>query len=144
MTIGSVEDMSVTDARRGAQKLIVQVNDGVDPLEDQRRQIIDRQSEARRAPTVADLVNRYIEEHLPTKRPRSQVEDRTMIKLYILPHLGDAKVEEVTHSDITALHRKITQAGRGTRANAVKRLLSKMFRLAILWSCAATIPPREW
>ena len=139
LTIGRVEDWSITAARARAEELIGGIRRGVDPLEEEQRLVVEKRKQAD-APTVADLVARYIEEHLPTKRSRSQVEDHTMIKLYILPQLGDMKVAEVTHSDITALHRKITKAGKSTRANAVKRLLTTMFNLAKRWGYRADNP----
>src|SRR5262249_39722688 len=70
----------------------------------------------------------------------SQVEDRTMAKLYILPALGDVKITDAHHAEIADLHRKITKAGKATRANAVRRLLSKMFKLAMLWGYRADDP----
>jgi integrase len=101
--------------------------------------LVEQQKQAD-APIVAELIDRYIDVHLPTKRPRSQVEDRTMIKLYILPDLGKWKVADVNHAAVSALHQKVTKAGKVARANAVRRLLSKMFNLAILWHLRADNP----
>ena len=55
-----------------------------------------------------------------------------MIRTHILPALGNVKVADVDHKTIAALHSRITKRGTPTRANAVKRLLSKMFSLSIL------------
>jgi integrase len=65
-----------------------------------------------------------------------------MIKIYVLPELGRVKVTDVHHAEIAALHRKITKAGKATRANAVRRLLSKIFALAILWHLRTDNPCR--
>jgi integrase len=139
ITLGAVGIMGVSEARRAAEALVGKIATGIDPLDEDRRERVRRQHD-RAAPTVADLVERYIEEHLPTKRPRSQVEDRTMIKLYILPHLGEVKIADVDHSAVSRLHRTITKAGHAPRANAVKRLLSKMFKLAMLWGYRSDDP----
>jgi integrase len=79
------------------------------------------------------MVERYIEEHLPKKRPRSRAEDRGLIKQWVLPALRNAKVSEVRFEDVDSLHRKITKAGTPYRANRVLALLSKMFSLAVRW-----------
>ena len=72
------------------------------------------------------MVARYIEEHLPKKRPASQAEDLGLIRQWIdgLRHL---RVAAVTIEDVDNLHRKITRAGTPYRANRVLALLSKMF-----------------
>ena len=75
------------------------------------------------------MVARYIEEHLPKKRPASQAEDLGLIRQWIsgLRHL---RVAAVRIEDVDNLHRKITRAGTPYRANRVLALLSKMFTLA--------------
>jgi integrase len=87
--------------------------------------------EARDAPTVRDLVERYIEQHLPRKRPRSQRDDRSMIKVWLLPELGDRRVADIKLLDVEKLHRRITQHGAPIRANRVASLLSTMLNLAV-------------
>jgi integrase len=141
LTIGRVEDWTVSDARVKAQEMLAGVGRGEDPLVEQQKEL-EAQRRWHDAPTMSDLIDRYIEEHLPTKRPRSQIEDRTMIKLYILPALGKVKVTDVHHAEIATLHRKITKAGKAARANAVRRLLSKMFALAMLWHLRTDNPCR--
>ena len=50
-----------------------------------------------------------------------------------LPALGKVKVADIDHKAVAALHSKITKRGTPTRANAVKRLLSKKSSLSIRW-----------
>jgi integrase len=121
-TIGSYPDWTVSAARAEAKELRKRVDRGEDPLAER--------DHARGAPDMADLVERFIEEHLPTKRPGSQAEDRAMIRDYILPELKHLKVADVEFDDIVALHRKITKGGKPFRANRVAALLSKMFSIA--------------
>ena len=84
MTIGTYPTWSVEAARKRAKALRQEIDTGVDPLAVKKEQ--------REAPTIADLCNRYIDEHLPRKRPRSQDEDKSIIKAYIRPKLGKRKV----------------------------------------------------
>ena len=125
-TIGSFPSWTVSAARKEAKRLKDEIRvNGLDPLKD-----IEAD---RSAPTVAELAARYIEEHLPSKRPSSQREDRAMIDGVVLPELKHFKVAEITFADVSSLHRKITKAGTPIRANRVLGLLSKMFSLAVLW-----------
>lgn len=133
-TIGSFPTWKVSAARKQADELKQSINRGEDPLAD---------IEADRgAKTVAHLCNRYVEEHLPKKRPSSQGDDRSMIEREILPALKHLKVADVTFSDVDGLHRKISKRGKKHRANRVVALLSKMFALAIRWQWRSDNPAR--
>jgi integrase len=138
-TIGKHPEWSTAAAREEAERLKRGIRDGKDPL---------AELEADRgARTVADLCERYEQDHIPNKRESSQRDDKSMIARDILPALKHKKVAEVTFSDIDALHRKIA---RGTekrrkapyRANRVVSLLSKMFGLAVRWGWRADNPAR--
>jgi hypothetical protein len=84
---------------------------------------------------------RYVTDHMMVnKRPRSQVEDRSMWAKYIEPAMGEKKVEDVTHDDVEALFNKVKRAGRKRRPTAVVQLLSTMFNLAIVWKMRSDNP----
>jgi len=122
-TIGDYPDYTVTAARAEAAKLKRKIREeGHDPLA--------KVQADREAPTVADLCERYIERHLPKKRPRSQKDDRSMIEHDVLPVLKNLKVNEVTYDHIDKLHHAIKKRA-PYRANRVVALLSKMFNLGI-------------
>jgi integrase len=132
-TIGGHPDYTVVAAREVAKLLKRRIRDeGYDPVAEIQA--------AREAPTMADLAARYIEEHLPEKRPSSQRDDRSTIDQDILPGLGRlTKVADVTATDIKKLHRKITERA-PYKANRVVALLSKMFNLAIEWEMRSDNP----
>jgi integrase len=125
LTIGSYPDWTVLAAREEAKRLKRLVDTGRDPL--------GERVAVRQAPTIADLIERYLAEHGPRKRERSRREDDAMIRQWIAPQLGSSKVADIRHAGVDALHRKITAAGTPTRANRVVALLSRMFTLAIRW-----------
>ena len=139
-TIGRFPNWKTDAARKEAKRLKAQIDLGEDP-------VAGRMGE-REAPTVADLCKRYETDHLPKKRPSSQIDDRSMINNDILgSSLKNMKVAEVTFSDIDALHRKITEgtANRKSapyRANRVIALVSKMFGLAIRWGMRRDNPAK--
>ena len=133
-TIGAFPDWSVVGAREEARKLKRQIDTGGDPLAE-----IETE---RGAPTVADLIERFLEEHVSRKRPRTQYDYRNMIECHVRPALSRMKVAEVTFSDVDALHRKITKNGQTTQANRVITMVAKMFALAIRWQMRADNPAK--
>jgi integrase len=133
-TIGAYPAWSVEAARRRAGEIKRQIARGDDPLAEK--------TASRRAPTVADLAERYTADHLPRKRPSSQVDDKAMIAKIIKPKIGNRKVAAVDHADIDRLHRELTNGNGPYRANRALALLSKMFSLSINWGWRSDNPAR--
>ena len=134
LTIGSLSSWSVAQAREEARRLRRLIDQGEDPLAER---IAERE-----APTVKRLAERYVEEHLPKKRPGSARDDEAMLRGWILPTLGNKKVAAVRPADFEALHATITKTGAKVRANRVVGLLSKMFSLAVKWEYRPDNPCR--
>jgi integrase len=132
-TIGEFGDWTCRTAREEAHDLKAEIDRGGDPLAD-----IEAE---RSAPTIADLIKRFEDEHVAALR--QAVDYRRIIRQYILPHLGEkTKVADVHFEHVDALHRKITKAGHPYRANRVITLLSKAFSLAIKWKMRTDNPCR--
>jgi integrase len=132
-TIGSFPDWSVSAAREEAKRLRREIDRGEDPVRGRR--------DYREAPTIADLCERYIEEHASArKRERSRLEDESLIRQWIRPELGAQKVAEIKAVDVEKLHRKITRHGTPIRANRVVTLLSRMLSLAVRWELRGDNP----
>lgn len=143
-TIGSWPDWSVTSAREEAKALKRRIDQGDDPLAER--------IEAREAPTVRELINQYIKEHLPKLAKRNAADQESMLRKLVEPEWGARKVAEITPADVDRLLRKIAK-GRArphkekpktkrrkpltkarptpVRANRVGEVLRKMFNLAI-------------
>jgi integrase len=132
-TIGNFPTWTLEAARLEAKALRRRIDQGHDPVGEKR--------ERREAPTVRDLIDRYIAEHLPTKTGRdpSRKSDELKMLAEIGEHLGlDRKVAEIHFGDIQAMHRAITTApakgkphGRPVRANRMLALASMMFSLSL-------------
>jgi integrase len=123
-TIGAFPVWSVRQVRDEAAALKRDIDRGRDP--DGERE------EARAAPTVTELVERYLAEHAEAKKkPRSVEEDRRNIRLHILPQIGKLRVAAATREDIARVHTSMAISPIG--ANRVLSLLSKMFALAETW-----------
>lgn len=88
----------------------------------------------REAPTVQDLINRYLEQHLPRKSASTvrQNDERTMLA-EIGQKLGrHTKAADVHGGDIRDMHERITASGRPVRANRILAICSKMFSLSLV------------
>jgi integrase len=126
---------ALTAARAKAGQIKRRIREeGYDPL-----QAID---DEREAPTIADLCNRFLHDHVNAKTAETTKADYTAsIENVIRPTWGNRKVAEIDFSDVDKLHRDITEngtrkgGGRGApyRANRTVAMLSKMFSLSIRW-----------
>ena len=123
LTIGEFPTWGALAARVKAKALRKEIDSGGDPARERR--------EAREAPTVKDMAERYRREHLPRKAPSSRKADWSMIEREILPVLGERKVADIHFGDMASLHERITASGRPVRANRVLSVASKMFALSL-------------
>jgi integrase len=86
----------------------------------------------KRAPTVADLAQRFLAEHVATKtKPRTGIEYQRIIENIIVPAIGNKRVRDVTRADLSRLHHAHHQTPYA--ANRTLAILSKMFTLAEKW-----------
>jgi integrase len=132
-TIGSFPDWKTTVARDEAAELKRRIDVGEDPLANVEA---DRQ-----AKTVADLCQRFQDEHLAKRRPSTQRDYKALIDREILPALKHKKVAEVQFADIDDLHRKVSKRA-PYLANRLVSVLSKMFGLAVRWQWRTDNPAK--
>jgi integrase len=130
-TIGGYPAWSVAAARNEAKRLRQEIDQGQDPLA--------KRVDARDAPTIADLCDRYLAEHAIKKR--TGADDAGLIRREVRPELGSRKVASITFSDIDGLHRKLTKTA-PYQANRLVALLSKMFALSIRWEMRSNNPAK--
>jgi integrase len=103
MTIGTWPSWSVTAARDEAKRLKRDIDRGEDPM--------DVRTSARHAPTVEELVERYIDEHLPKLSASSAKDQASMLRTLVLPEWRSRKVVDITPTDVDRLLTKVA-AGR--------------------------------
>lgn len=155
-TIGSWPDWSVTAAREEAKRLKREVDAGYDPL--------GNRIERRNAPTMSDLIDRYLKEHAAKLAPRSASDQTSLLRKLVEPEWGTRKVADITPEDVDRLLAKVSK-GRPrprkhppkpsprrpemkgarfgptpVRANRVGEILRKMFNLAIRWQIRTDNP----
>jgi integrase len=121
MSLGRTELLSPEKARDLAREILAQARLGQDPAA--------ARATARKAPTVAELRERYDSE-VGAARKKSTNELYAMYwRRHVLPAIGGLRVRDVTHSEIAVLHRKIGATTPAT-ANRVLKLLSSFFNWA--------------
>ncbi|MBR9780841.1 MAG: site-specific integrase [Rhodospirillales bacterium] len=127
--IGNFGPFKVPSARRQAEDWLAIAHQGGDPsLQKQSARVpVDK-------PTVRDLATRYLADHVNVKRKdgQSRDNDKILLRLHILPAIGDMPVDEVDYEHVFRLHRNMQEryVVNGNRALAC---MSKMFNLAELW-----------
>ena len=153
LTIGTWPSWTVTAARDEARRLKRDIDRGVDPLDDRKSN--------RDAATVRDLIERFIDEHLPKLEATNARDQISMLQKLVLPEWRLRKVADITPHDVDKLLTKIAE-GRArpaksqlsgkrrkrlapakptpVRANRVGEVLRKMFNLAVLWRMRADNP----
>ena len=141
-TIGPHPRWSADAARQEAIELRKKIDKGQDPAGDKR--------ERRTAPTIQDLIDRYVSDHLPKKtQVLNRVVDEKRMAGEIAKHLGKyTKVADIHGGDIREMHRKISESigrsgPRRIRANRVLSLASKMFSLSLVPRAGETKPWRD-
>jgi hypothetical protein len=129
---------TVEAARIEAQRLLGEIAKGTDPalLRDKMKV----------APTLDEFAKRYLAEVSDTHKKASTArEDRRMLRLHILPRLGDRKVAAIDNTDVARFHSgmKATPVG----ANRALALLSHMLSYATEKGERAdnteSVPPRQ-
>ena len=136
--IGSFPTWSADAAREEAKRLRKAIDQGEDPAGNRR--------ERREAPTIQELVDRYIEEHLPQKTAKgaARVNDERRMLAEITEALGKrTKVTDVHDGDIRKMHRDITESGRPVRANRILAIASKLFSLSLKSRAGENRPWRD-
>ena len=123
VTVGRHDVLNADRARQRAAFIITRIRAGEDPVP------LPLAARFNGGPTVADLAERYLEEHAAVRlKPRTQLRVRGMLDNHILPVLGRLPLEAVERSDIVEFHQKLSD--RPVTANKCVKILSHMYRLA--------------
>lgn len=122
-TIGSYGVLTVDQARREARRLYVDILDGIDPLENKKRNKADK--------SVRQLGIEFVDKHSKIHK-KTWKTDKRRIEEYINPAIGNYAADSITKSDIISLHQKIGQHAI-YEANRTISLLGTMFRFGKEW-----------
>jgi integrase len=124
LTLGRFGAITVKQARDEAKKALALVAKGEDPVADRR--------EKRTAPTMNDLFDRYLADHVEA---HNAVSTRTtvlqLLKNHLRPRLGAIKINALTRDDVHRFHSAMKATPR--HANYAVAVLSKALALAEIW-----------
>ena len=126
VTVGRHDVLNADQARQRAAFIITRIRAGEDPVP------LPLAARFNGGPTVADLAERYLEEHTAVRiKPRTRLRVRGMLNNHILPVLGRLPLAAVERSDIVEFHQKLSD--RPVTANKCVKVLSHMYRLGAGW-----------
>lgn len=122
--IGDFPAMKAEAARWIAWGWLAEVRKGGDPAGERKTK--------RGAPRMAEIFDRYLDEHArPHKKASSVENDARLIEKRLRPAFGRARVADMARPEIAAFHKRLS--GTPYEANRALALLSKIFNLAELW-----------
>lgn len=131
VTIGNAAKMKADPAREKAKALAGQHHGGVDPAADKAEERAEAIAE-RNAPTVADLLDRFIKEHAKvTLKEKTWSEYERLCKKVLKPQLGKLKVGAVQPKDVSEMYHAIR--AKPTQAGLAVRVLSSAMSMAEEW-----------
>ena len=126
VTVGRHDVLNADQARQRAALVIARIRAGEDPVP------LPLAARFNGGPTVADLAERYLEEHVLVRiKPGTQFRVRGMLHSHILPALGRLPLEAVEPSHVSEFHQGL--ADRPVTANKCVKVLSHMYRLGAGW-----------
>lgn len=120
-TIGDYPAWSLKDAREKAWRLRQRVQDGGDPVLEERTR--------RDALTVAGLIDRYMVNYARAKL-RSADEYLQLLQKDVIPRMGERRAQEVTRPEVGVLLDDVAKRA-PTVANRVMNVLSSVFSWAV-------------
>ncbi len=107
-------------ARKEARRLLVLLEQGIDPLEEKRRE------RARRS--TLELWEAFEKDHVEKLKESSRREYIRLFRRYVAPRMGGKALADITRDDIAALHRRMRKTPR--MANLCLAVLSKFMNWA--------------
>ena len=120
-TIAAVGKITPEQARQRAQAVLGAVAHGRDPAAEK--------SDERGMPTVAELADRFMGEHVALKRKKGTTAFyRDILDRIVRPALGAAKADKVTRAQVARLHGKLQ--GTPFQANRMLAVVGSMYAFA--------------
>ena len=121
LTIGRHGPLTPAEARAKARQLLAEVDCGRDPTRDR--------DVRRTMPTVTDLGDRWLREHVALKRKATTLAQyRHIVTAHINPSLGNTPVSQIDRADAMRLHAEL--AAHRYAANRTVAVLSAMMKYA--------------
>lgn len=138
---GKVTASVIRDMRKLAQTYMNQVAAGRDPYAERMAEIDKRQAEAtareaarrreQAEPTINQLCDRFISEHLAQLRPATARKSELRIDRHLRGPWGERKAKDITAADVKALLTPFRKAGKRAELAHVLALVTALFNFAV-------------
>jgi integrase len=129
LTLGKYPALALKEARVQYVKAAERLAQGIDPATD-RHQKRRSALEAHREPTVAHLVEEYLE-RWAKPRKRSWARDQAILYKDVIPRWGKRKARDITRRDVVLLLDAIKARGAPIGANRTFEIVRRMFNFAV-------------
>lgn len=126
LSLGKFPEVSVEAAHAAAAQAAQEHAHGLDPA----TAAVDLRRAERLAPTVAELVEQYLELYA-RPRKRSADRDEALLRRNVLPTWGAHKASAIRRADVAALLDKVIARGAAVQANRTHSVLSRMYNWAV-------------
>lgn len=126
MNLGHYPSITLEEARKKHRAALALAEQGKDPM----GMAEEAREERRKAPTVADLADEYIERHAK-KFKRSWRKDEQVLNRDVIPAWGKRKAKDIAKRDVILLMEGIVDRGAPIMANYVFQVTRKMFNWAV-------------
>jgi integrase len=103
VAIGNHGRLTPEEARSQAKKMLGQVEQGADPVDERRK--------ARAVRTLREVADEFMQAHVEAKRKQHTKENyRAILDRQILPAIGNKRIVDLRLYDVTQLHRRLSKA----------------------------------
>lgn len=137
MGLGSFPDVSLSEAREKATECRRMASEGIDPIEEKR-------VEEEVIPTFTSCAARYIRSHRAGWSNRKHTKQWiSTLKTYVIPKIGNKKVDEIVTQDILAILNPIWNTKTET-AKRVQGRIENVLDYATAFQYRDTLNPARW
>ena len=146
MSMGSLNEVTLTQARAMADEYRHMIDQGIDPLTQKRKRLRSMRGDDNAPLNVAMLIDEALPVIEAAKRwsnPKHADQWRASLGTYVKPVIGSKLVEDVTRDDILRVLRPIWETKTET-ANRVRGRLEAVFGYAIATGKRAGSNPATW
>lgn len=126
LTLGTYPKMTLAEAHTAHGEAMKKLEKGIDPG----AEAVTEREEERKAPTVAALIDEYMQKWAKPRK-RSWREDKRILEKDVLPAWGQHKAGEITKRDVLRLLDGIVDRGAGVMANRTLAVVRRMFNFAV-------------
>ena len=127
-TLGNYPAMTVAQAHAACADAMRERELGRDPG----AAVVEARAAERKAPTFAELADRFMAEYArPNKAPKSVANDTRTLAHDVLPRFGTHKAEAIDRRDVRALLKGIADRGAPIQANRTLALVRKIYNWGI-------------